>query len=251
MVSLIRDNKGTTDVPGNIIDYKCTDPICGHHHSPPPDNGKAGWILRELGAHLPYSMSSAIASLIFLAIMTAAGLVGHLLTFFHLFHPTHLFLSATTTTAVFWSRGKRNRFAFIEAIIIGIIGSVPFCTLSDIIFPYTAGKILQHQMAWHLCIVEDFWLVSPFVIGGVIAGLVAGQYRDKSTFFSHSAHIFVSTTASVLYLITFGLTDWVNYLGWIVVILTISVLIPCCLSDIVFPLIFIRSKPRADQIGRS
>jgi len=198
---------------------------------------------------LPYSIFSAIASLIVLAVLTATGLVGHLLTFFHLFHPTHLFLSATTTTAIFWSRGKPGGLRFIYAAIIGITGSVPFCTLSDIIFPYTAGTILKHQMIWHLCIVEDFWLIIPFVIAGIVAGMVAGQYRETSTFFSHSAHIFISTTASVLYLITFGLTDWTNYVGWIVVILSVSVLLPCCLSDIAFPMIFIRSKDQKGQTG--
>ncbi|MFH1227031.1 MAG: hypothetical protein V1701_03885 [Planctomycetota bacterium] len=233
------------------MEHKCTDPVCGHHHAPPPEKGKAKWILRELGAHLPYTMFSAIASLILLAVLTSAGLVGHLLTFFHLFHPTHLFLSATTTTAIFWSRGKPGRFNIIEAALIGIIGSVPFCTLSDIVFPYTAGRILHHQMTWHLCIVEDFWLVIPFIIAGIVAGMVAGEYREKSTFFSHSAHILVSTTASVLYLINFGLSDWPNYVGWILLILAVSVLIPCCLGDIVFPMIFIRSKHNPDIVAKS
>jgi hypothetical protein len=50
----------------------------------------------------------------------------------------------------------------------------------------------------------------------------------------------LSTWASLFYFTAFGTAAWLPLLPLILVFLFISVWIPCCLSDIVFPLLFVR-----------
>lgn len=202
-----------------------------------------GRILKELSAHLPYSSTMAVVSLLILGIITMANALDKLVLGFHLFHPAHLLLSATATTAMFW---RYNQGRFIMAVVIGIVGTIVPCGLSDIFVPYGCGLVLGQQMELHICFIDHFWFVAPFVVAGVGIGMWSGQFIGKSTFFSHSAHVFVSTMASVLYLVAFGLADWFNYLGWIFLMAIGAVLIPCCFSDIVFPLLFTHRKDAED-----
>src|SRR5690606_26553856 len=67
---------------------------------------------------------------------------------FHLFHPLHMLFSAAATTAMFWRYDQR----FVRAIIIGFIGAVGVCGLSDIIIPHAAVVLLGQQMAMHICV---------------------------------------------------------------------------------------------------
>ena len=65
---------------------------------------------------------------------------------------------------------------------------------------------------------------------------------DRSTLFSHSLHVFSSTMASIFYLIgPFGRTAWIDVLGVVFLLIVLAVMIPCCVSDIVFPLAMTRS----------
>jgi len=50
----------------------------------------------------------------------------------------------------------------------------------------------------------------------------------------------LSTWASLFYFAAFATAEWLPLLPVIFVFLFIAVLLPCCLSDIVFPLLFVR-----------
>src|SRR3989339_181337 len=76
----------------------------------------------------------------------------------------------------------------------------------------------------------------PFSILGVIVGFTIGNALERPTEYSHSMHVFVSSAASILYLISYGLDSWVHSLGGVLILTILAVMIPCCLSDIVFPL---------------
>ncbi|MBI4833747.1 MAG: hypothetical protein HY811_02850 [Planctomycetes bacterium] len=201
--------------------------------------GESGFyhIRHELAAHLPFSFGAALTSFAIIWLITELGKLGSFQSAFHIFHPAHLFLSATATTAMFWRHDRK----IIKAILIGALGTIPICAISDIFMPYLGGEILGKSMALHICLIEEPLLVYPFVALGIMTGIVASNYLRHITFFSHSAHILVSSLASLLYIISFGLVDWVPYLGGLVIIVVLSVLIPCCLSDIVFPLLFIHA----------
>ena len=79
--------------------------------------------------------------------------------------------------------------------------------------------------------------------------MLAAVTVERSTLFSHSLHVFSSTMASIFYLIgPFGQTAWIASLGWAFLLVVLAVMVPCCLSDIVFPLAMARSgRQRYDQ----
>ena len=210
------------------------------------EENKLRHIIIELGAHLPYSIFGVLVGVVILGLLTFFTIildVRHLLPraseeLFHVFHPAHILLSAIVTTAMFWKHEKR----FIKTLLVGLFGSVAICGLSDILFPYMGGRILGIEMHLHICILEHPYIIIPFAFIGVLVGFLVPGAIEKSTEFSHSIHVLVSSMASILYLISFGVTDWIRVAGGIFLITIIAVMIPCCLSDIVFPLFFVDSK---------
>ena len=155
---------------------------------------------------------------------------------FHIMHPVHLLLSAMATTAMFWRYDKK----LWKAILTGFVGAVGVCGLSDIFMPYLCGRWFESShMHFHWCLFEHPRLVLPFVGLGILSGLMAAGAIARSTMFSHSAHVLVSCTASLFYLISFGVPDWFSEdkLPVTFAIVILCVTIPCCLSDILFPLL--------------
>jgi len=154
---------------------------------------------------------------------------------FHILHPIHLLLSAMATTAMFFRFEKR----LWKAIIVGFVGAVGVCGLSDVFMPYLCGRwlALQH-MHFHWCLLAHPQMVLPFVALGILSGLAAATTIHHSTVFSHSAHVLTSSTASLFYLISFGVPDWFSAgkLPIVFAVVVVCVTIPCCLSDILFPL---------------
>ncbi len=206
----------------------------------------------ELAAHMPFSVSSVAIGLTFAGLIcyltpAAAGQSeGHhgqgTYTLFHLFHPMHMFFSAAATTAMF-SRYDRSPF---KAVVIGLIGAIGVCGVSDIVFPQLSLAIMGKTTPWHVCIIQNPTLVLPFAAMGVIVGLTSASGVSRSTLFSHSLHVLASTAASIFYLVA-GMEplEWINELGKTFVFVIVAVMVPCCLSDIVFPLLM--SKGARDQ----
>ena len=160
---------------------------------------------------------------------------------FHIFHPVHLLLSAMATTAMFFRFERR----LWKAILTGFIGSLGVCGLSDIFMPYLCGNLLEVKgMRFHWCLIEHPQMVLPFVALGIVSGLLAAGVIERSTIISHSAHVFVSSTASLFNLISFGVSNWYgeDQLPLVFAIVILCVTIPCCLSDIVFPLLVAREQ---------
>ena len=157
---------------------------------------------------------------------------------FHVMHPVHLLLSAMATTAMFFRYERK----VVKAAIIGLIGAVGVCGLSDIFMPYLCGLWLKTtEMHFHWCLIEHPSMVLPFVVLGIVSGLMAAATVNRSTMFSHSAHVLVSCVASLFYLISFGVPDWFTEakLPYTFAIVVLCVTIPCCLSDILFPLLVV------------
>jgi hypothetical protein len=81
-------------------------------------------------------------------------------------------------------------------------------------------------------------LVLPFAALGVIGGLFFEERMAGGSVFSHGAHVFVSSLASLLYLVSFGLTAWMTDMRLVFpvfLVVVLAVWIPCCISDIVIP----------------
>lgn len=205
---------------------------------------KIKFIGKALSHHLPFSVLSVTIGLIFAGILTFFTEIlnvenpsEYFEELFHILHPTHILFSALATTAMFWKHDRN----FIKAFIIGIIGSVGICGISDIFMPYISGFLLGAKMKLHICIVQHPQIVLPFLLLGVFMGYVAPETLEKSegVIFSHSLHVFISAVASIFYLISFGLTEWIHQIGAILFYMILAVIIPCCTSDIVFPLLFV------------
>jgi hypothetical protein len=196
---------------------------------------KLSHIRHELAAHLPFTVAAVIVAFGIIWLLDNLGKMAEFQSAFHIFFPAHVFLSTTTTTAMFWRHDKK----MAKALLIGCTIPLISCSLSDIFMPYLGGVIMGQSMQLHICLIEEPELIFPFMALGIICGMVAVNYLRHTTFFSHSAHILVSSLAALLYLISFGMVAWTALLGGLLIIILLSVLIPCCLSDIVFPLLFI------------
>jgi hypothetical protein len=201
---------------------------------------KFRYVCIELAHHLPYSIFSVAMGLIVMGIMTFLAILidgEHRLPMasqelFHILHPAHVLFSAVTTTAMFWKHEKRT----FKAMLVGLIGSVTICGLGDIFLPFLGGTLLGYHMHIHVCLIQEPGLVFPFALVGVIAGRLITQTFDRSTEYSHSAHVLVSSMASILYIIAFGVVNWIDAAGGIFLITVVAVMIPCCASDIAFPI---------------
>jgi len=195
---------------------------------------------QELLSHLPFSIFSTVGGMILVAVLTFVGepfykerLPDAFRELFHIFHPAHMLFSAAATTAMFRQYERR----WVKAIVVGFLGAILVCGASDILIPYVSGLILGADMHPHICVIEHPGLVLPFAVVGVVAGFASSSPFTRATFFSHAAHVLISSTASLLYLVSFGLEHWVGAAGWVFIFVLLAVTIPCCFSDIVFPLL--------------
>ena len=89
----------------------------------------------------------------------------------------------------------------------------------------------------HLGFIEDWYLVNPAALLGIIIA-----YLWPRTKFPHAGHVLVSTWASSFHVLmnTHRELSLVMLIG-VFIVLFIAVWLPCCISDIVFPLLFVKS----------
>ena len=196
-------------------------------------------ITSELARHAPFTASGAATGIIIMAIIVFGNILPQVsrisYTIFYILHPTHVFLSALVTTAIFRRCGGK----IWATILIGYLGSVGISTLSDSIIPYL-GEILIDlpNRGIHIGFIQKWWLVNPAALIGITVG-----YLKPATKFPHYGHVLISTWASLFHIImALGvMVNWITLLT-IFLFLFLAVWIPCCTSDIVFPLLFIRKK---------
>jgi len=166
-------------------------------------------------------------------------------TVFYILHPIHVVLSALVTASMFElhrSGKERRRSNFWLLLVIGYLGSVGIATLSDSVIPF-AGEVLLGlpNRGLHLGFIEKWWLVNPLALIGV-----AFAYFRPTTRFPHAGHVLLSTWASLFHIIMARgeSLSWSMYLV-VFLFLFVAVWLPCCVSDIAFPLLFV--KPRNDD----
>ena len=199
-------------------------------------------ILEELRTHLPYTLMGVGIAIVFLAAVYWIIIrLGHrdehatLENLFHLSHFAHIFLSAIATTAVFY----RNENNVLKTTAVAFFSTFFACGLSDLILPYAGGFLLGAQMHLHICLIkEPVWTL--LICGlGIWVGLLSEVKWGKISYLGHGSHVFVSSFASLFYLVTFGLENWVPLIAGIFIITVVAVVIPCCSSDIIIPLSFV------------
>ncbi|MBA2853612.1 hypothetical protein HNP92_001641 [Methanococcus maripaludis] len=198
-------------------------------------------IIKELGEHMPFTALGAIFGMVLLIIFNGISF-SESYSIFYTLHPIHVFLSAFTTTSMYLLHKKggiRGYKGFITLFLIGYVGSLFIATISDSLIPYIGEIILDlPNRGAHIGFIEEFWLVNLLAIFGIVLA-----YFKPFTKIPHSGHVFLSTAASLFHIIM-ALGTGLNFLMYfeIFVFLFIAVWIPCCTSDIIFPLIFVKEK---------
>ncbi len=209
-------------------------------------------ILGELKEHVPFTAIGAATGIIIMVIIVFTQIPSHVSeAVFYTLHPLHIILSALVTTAMYrrYSQGK-----LWASILIGYFGSVGIATLSDAIIPFLEGSTLSIGLGFHIPFLETGafpYLGVPtwVVINSAAAIGIAIGYWKQTTKVPHLGHVLLSTWASLFYFTAFGTATWLPLLPLIFVFLFIAVWIPCCTSDIVFPLLFVRRVASSEDLA--
>ena len=226
---------------------------------------RAKHILVELKGHTPFTLFGALLGIFFLLVFRGIGRINSH-TLFAVFHPGHVILSAMVTASMFRLHAVKKHFVLV--LVVGYFGSIGIATLSDIVIPHigvhllgldvpTHADVYHHESSSgpehdehihteeaehgeseiHLSFIEDWYIVNPAAVLGVL--IASFLPRTK---FPHAGHILVSTWASSSYLLMNMESDLtVAAAVGIFATLFIAVWVPCCISDIVFPLLFVKS----------
>jgi len=233
---------------------------------------KTKHILAELKGHIPFTLFGATLGILFMLLFkNLTNTSSHVL--FSIFHPAHVVLSAIVTASMFRIHAVKKHFILV--LLIGYFGSIGIATISDIIIPHIGSKILgldipthaelhQHEheideehnehvpseesehegSQIHLGFIEDWYIVNPAALLGICIA-----YFLPRTKFPHAGHVLISTWASSSYLLM-NLQAEITLIGILGIFVTLFVAtwLPCCISDIVFPLLFVKSDLKLDNV---
>jgi len=195
-------------------------------------------IVKELKHHLPFTLgvsllAGVLVALAFIFDFASNGFLGNM---FEVIHPLHVLVSAAATAAIF----RKYKKGVFVAGLIGVVGAILIGTISDVLLPWIAGNIFSLETSLHLPIVEEPLLILGVAVIGALVGIYIGLFK-----LNHSLHVFFSVFASLFYLLAFSVEIgvWAILANSLVVFLVVY--IPCCISDIVFPIFFIK-KPCHD-----
>ncbi len=208
---------------------------------------KLGIIVKELESHSPFTLFGAFTGI---ACMLLFRNLEHDTSekVFYVFHPAHVLLSAIVTASMFQFHTKRKKI--IAVLLVGFFGSLGIGTLSDSLIPYVGEVLLgmrieshAHEHAGfaeeaHIGFIEGWYIVIPAALVGVLIA-----FFKPRTKVPHAGHVLLSTWASSFHMLmamdgNISVVKMVGSFGF----LFLAVLLPCCVSDIVFPLLFVKSS---------
>lgn len=213
----------------------------------------------ELLHHLPYAIFSVALGMIILSLIdysSAAYSIGHAARaaacsgyhmLFHSFHFLHILFAATGTIITF----SRFSTSLPKALIVGTISPAIFCMLSDVLFPYLAGRILGVPMELHICFHRELQNVLPFLGVGIANGLILRSHHSALlpifSLGSHVVHILISSLAALFYMVSHGFNNWYPQMGIVFLFLVIAIVIPCTFSDVLVPMYFAGVKKKNEK----
>jgi hypothetical protein len=196
---------------------------------------KAVVIASELKVHAPFTAFGTVTGIIIMAFFVQFKVPGEISSgLFWTLHPLHVLVSALVTTAMYRLHSDEGIF---KTILVGYIGSIGIATLSDSLIPYIGECLLElPHRGVHLGFIEKWWLVNPLALAGIALG-----YIISHTKIPHAGHVLLSTWASLFHvLMALGTSVDVVTTILIAAFLFLAVWVPCCTSDIVFPLLWIK-----------
>jgi hypothetical protein len=219
-------------------------------------SGKLRQVGLELKAHSPFTLFGALTGI---AMMLLFRNIGHETSYrlFYVFHPIHVVLSAMVTASLFRLHEKTK--GFLVVLIVGYVGSIGTATLSDSILPFFGEQILgavipteaavhsgqQHiepaekheDNDLHIGFIEEWYLVNP----SALLGVLIAYFLPRSKL-PHGFHILISTWASSAHIMMNTNQPYTAALiAGSFIVLFIAVWFPCCFSDIVFPMLLVKT----------
>jgi len=221
-----------------------------------------GPLLLELKNHAPFTLFGALTGIVCMLLFKNMDAQTNL-RLFQIFHPAHVVLSAIVTTSLYSLYKKKK--SILVLLLIGYIGSIGIATLSDCILPFFGESLLgvaipsehshsvetmtgiesdaangheKEKPEIHLGFIEEWYLVNPAAFLGILIA-----YFLPRTKFPHAGHILISTWASSFHILMNTHHEYSpQVLIGMFIVLFISVWLPCCVSDIVFPMLFIKPE---------
>ncbi|NQT80356.1 MAG: hypothetical protein HQ555_08215 [Candidatus Aminicenantes bacterium] len=203
-------------------------------------------ILRELKNHAPFTAFGAITGIVLIVVIILFNVLSQVSRIssiiFYILHPAHVVLSAIATTAMY--KLNRTDFKLLWGIIIGYTGSIVIATLSDSLIPYLGELLLNlPNKGIHIGLIEEPLIINGAAFLGILIALLVPKTK-----FSHSGHVLLSTWASLFHiLMAIGQTVSLIIIFPIFLFLFLAVWVPCCLSDIIFPLLFVPVKETREK----
>jgi hypothetical protein len=199
--------------------------------------GMAKRIALELARHAPFTAIGAVTGIVLMVVIVLTKLPAAVSEIaFYVLHPAHILFSAIVTTAMYRKYRPGKLWA---AVLIGYTGSVGIATISDSIIPYLGAESFRVQISLHIGFIEKWWLINPVAFLGIAIG-----YLRPVTRVPHALHVLLSTYASLVYFTAFGVAEWLHLLHFVFLFLFLAVWLPCCFSDIVYPLLFLKAEER-------
>lgn len=220
------------------------------HYETHHDSHHEHTIYDEIICHLPYAIFSVACALTVVSFVMqfeptdviTPMLQRRLDVMFHSFHFMHIVFAATGVMLTFLRYSKN----LLLGLLVGLLSPAFFCMLSDSILPYLGGRLFGVQMSWHLCFVSEIHNVLPFLIVGIINGIVMSKHHSSRqslySVFSHFVHILVSSLASTFYIVSHGFGNWYESIGYLFLFLIGAVVVPCTFSDVVVPMMIAKGK---------
>lgn len=187
-------------------------------------------ILTELKEHIPFTLAATLFSIIIISfLLIKQNFISYAVSMFYIFHPLHILFSSIVSSAIFYNHTKK----ILPAIIVSIFVSLFIGSVSDVFLPYLGSSLFKIPISFHLPALENPLLIFGASLVGAFTGIAI-----RKTKFPHFLHVFISVFASLLYIFAYSTNFSTITLFLIFIITSVSVIIPCCLSDIVFPMLF-------------
>jgi hypothetical protein len=219
--------------------------------------GRLKQVGAELRAHSPFTLFGALTGI---AMMLLFRNISHQASYrlFYIFHPAHVVLSAMVTASLFRLHEKTKGFLIV--LIVGYVGSIGTATLSDSILPFFGEEIMgvvvptetaahshspdngvrktEDGKELHIGFIEEWYIVNPSALFGILIAYFLPRSKMP-----HAFHILISTWASSAHIMmnTYQPYTAAMIAGFFIV-LFIAVWLPCCFSDIVFPMLLVKSE---------
>ena len=193
-------------------------------------------VFKELEHHMPFTFLGAVIGIVFMVIIVNGNYLLDISPYtediFFILHSIHVFLSALVTTTLFVKYRTKN---ILWAIFVGYTGAIGIATISDSLIPYLGELIIGLPKSEpHIGFIEEPLKTNiPAFIG------IAIGYLKGTTKIPHAGHVLISTWASLFHIfMAIGASLTILQMIGIFTFLFLAVWLPCCTSDIIYPLLF-------------